>query len=247
MTSPGTLTNKIVAKAPNSSSNADHFERWSARNAAARRGRPCRSGRANVFTYRRGRLAVGPLLPPISAYLSCRIRIAKHRQPNHGFRFRVYGLASTLWVLAPIRDQSPTQRVKRHLAGVAIAPDDEKFLARCRIVPPRIIAGPTVVDVHAVHDRQIKRSTALDHPSAHDVHIVRMRLSHIPRREPVRIQEASTNSSAYRNLLVARQINDVRSSSNSGRTAAPRRTAALGQTATFCTAKAVDLFTIEPP
>jgi hypothetical protein len=26
LTSPGTLTNKIVAKAPNSPSNADHFE-----------------------------------------------------------------------------------------------------------------------------------------------------------------------------------------------------------------------------
>jgi hypothetical protein len=36
------------------------------------------------------------------------------------------------------------------------------------------------VDVHPVHDRQIKRSAALDHSSAHAAHIVRMRLSHIP-------------------------------------------------------------------
>ncbi len=62
-----------------------------------------------------------------------------------------------------------------------------------------------------------------------------------PRREPVRTQEASTNSSAYRKLLDPRQINDVRYCSDSGRTAALKRTAALGPQATLLRRKSFDI------
>jgi len=64
--------------------------------------------------------------------------------------------------------------IEERFAVIAVAPDDEEFLARRRIVSPRIIAYPAVADVHTVHDRQTKRPAALDHSPAHAAHIVRM-------------------------------------------------------------------------
>src|SRR5260370_126451 len=47
----------------------------------------------------------------------------------HALALGVDRLAAALRIIAPIRDQAPTQRVERYLAGLVIAADDQQVLA----------------------------------------------------------------------------------------------------------------------
>src|SRR5262245_11857251 len=99
------------------------------------------------------------------------IGIPKRREVAHSLIFGVDRLSTTCWVLAPIRDQAPAQRVERYLAGLVIAADDQQFLTRRSVPPGRIIVHATVAHVHAINDGITKRSAALDDPSTHGSHI----------------------------------------------------------------------------
>src|SRR5215475_10678321 len=100
------------------------------------------------------------------------VRISKRRQISHGLVFGVDRLSTTCWVLAPIRDQAPAQRVERYLAGLVIAADDQQFLTRRSVPPGRIIVHASVAHVHAIDAGITKRSAALDDPPTHGSHIV---------------------------------------------------------------------------
>src|SRR5262245_17696895 len=76
-------------------------------------------------------------------------------------------LSAASRVLAPIRDQTPAQRVERYLSGLVIAADDEQFLAGRAIPSRRIVVETTVAHVHAIDDGIAKRPAALDDPPTH--------------------------------------------------------------------------------
>src|SRR4029077_11250406 len=96
------------------------------------------------------------------------IRIAKRRQVTHGLALGIDGLAAALRVIAPVRNETPAQRVERDLSSLMIAPDDQQFLARCGVPARRVVMHPAVAHVHAVHDGVSQWSAALDDSSAHN-------------------------------------------------------------------------------
>ena len=53
------------------------------------------------------------------------VSIAECRQDLHCLAFSVDRLAASGRVLAPIGNESPMQRIERHIAGLVIAPNDE--------------------------------------------------------------------------------------------------------------------------
>jgi hypothetical protein len=140
------------------------------------KGEPSRIAIAN------GCLAFSPLIafhskkPSTGRIQRRRVSIAEHRQPRDSLRFRVYGFASAFGGRGPTRDQSPAQRVERHLPRIVVAPDDQEFLARCAVVTSRIIVELIVLNVQPANDRQLKRQAALDHSSPHITYIFRIRL-----------------------------------------------------------------------
>src|SRR6266404_3883331 len=93
-------------------------------------------------------------------------------QLPHALALGVDRLAAALRIIAPIRDQAPTQRVERYLAGLVIAADDQQVLAGRGVPARRIIVDAAVAHVHAIDDGIPKRSAALDDPPAHGLHIV---------------------------------------------------------------------------
>lgn len=80
------------------------------------------------------------------------VGVAERRQRPHGLGLGVDRLASALRVLGPIRDQPPAQSIKRDLAGIMIAPDDEQVLAWCPVPAGREIVDPAVPGVETFDD-----------------------------------------------------------------------------------------------
>jgi len=64
-------------------------------------------------------------------------------------------------------DQTPFDQVERALACFVVLPNDEKFLAWCRVVAWAEVAHAPIADLKAVDDGEAKRSGALDHTAAH--------------------------------------------------------------------------------
>src|SRR5262249_11820717 len=95
------------------------------------------------------------------------VGIAKRGQIPHALALGVDRLAAALGITAPIRDQAPTQRIERDLAGLVIAADDQQVLARRAVPPRRIVVHAAVAHVHAIDDGIPKRSAALDDPPTH--------------------------------------------------------------------------------
>src|SRR5262249_22040171 len=114
------------------------------------------------------------------------IGIAERGQIPHALALGVDRLSAAFRITAPIRDQSPTQRIERYLAGPVIAADDEQVLARRTVPPRRIVVHAAVAHVDAIDDGIAKRSAALDDPAAHGVgysyRSARLLARHMPTR-----------------------------------------------------------------
>jgi hypothetical protein len=82
-------------------------------------------------------------------------------------RLTATGPRAALRVLAPVRDQTPAQRVKRQLARVVVAPDHKQLLARRAVPARRVFVKAAVANVQAINDGKAKRRAALDDPFAH--------------------------------------------------------------------------------
>src|SRR5262249_35032092 len=95
------------------------------------------------------------------------IGIAERGQIPHALALGVDRLAAALRITAPIRNQTPPQRIERYLAGPVIAADDQQVLARRRVPPRRIVVHAAIDYVHAIDDGIAKRSAALDDPPTH--------------------------------------------------------------------------------
>jgi hypothetical protein len=95
------------------------------------------------------------------------VGIPERGQIPHGLTLGIDRLAAALRITAPIRNQAPTQRIERYLAGLVIAPDHQQVLARRGVPPWRIVVQPAVAHVHAIDDGIAKRSAALDDPPTH--------------------------------------------------------------------------------
>jgi hypothetical protein len=61
------------------------------------------------------------------------VGFVKSRQLPYRLALGVDRLAPTCWVLAPVGDQAPAQRVQRDLPGLMIAADDQQLLAGGRV------------------------------------------------------------------------------------------------------------------
>jgi AcrR family transcriptional regulator len=96
------------------------------------------------------------------------IGIAEHRQLVHRLTFGVDRFASAFRVLTPVGNETPTQRIERHLASLMIAPDHQQFLAWRAVPARRVVVNAAVADAHAFNNRKTYRGAALDDPSAHD-------------------------------------------------------------------------------
>jgi hypothetical protein len=57
------------------------------------------------------------------------VRLAEGGQIPHGLILRVDRLSAAVRIIAPIRNQTPAERIERDFAGFVIAADDEQFLA----------------------------------------------------------------------------------------------------------------------
>src|SRR5262249_28632376 len=95
------------------------------------------------------------------------VGVAKRGQIPHALALGVDRLSAALRITAPVRDQAPTQRIERYLAGLVIAADDQQVLARRAVLPRRIVVHAAVAHVHAIDDGIAKRTAALDDPPAH--------------------------------------------------------------------------------
>jgi hypothetical protein len=79
-----------------------------------------------------------------------RVRVAKCRQVPHGLAFGLDRFAAARWVIAPIRDQAPTQRVERHISGPVIAADDQQFLAGRGVLSRWIVVHAALAYLRAI-------------------------------------------------------------------------------------------------
>src|SRR5215813_5310075 len=95
------------------------------------------------------------------------IGIAERGQIPHALALGVDRLAAALRITAPIRNQTPPQRIERYLAGPVIAADDQQVLARRAVPPRRIVVHAAIAHVHAIDDGIAKRPAALDDPPTH--------------------------------------------------------------------------------
>src|SRR5262249_2581173 len=101
------------------------------------------------------------------------VGVAESRQVPHSLALRVDRLAPACWVLAPVGNKAPPQRVQRDLAGLMIATDDQQLLAGRSVPPWRIVVHAAIAHVHAIDDGIAKRPAALDDPPTHEgVYIV---------------------------------------------------------------------------
>lgn len=74
------------------------------------------------------------------------------RQGRYGFALGVDRLAATAWVLEPARDQTPTQWIKRDLAGGVIEADHKQLLARRSVPARRVVVDTALPRVHPLDD-----------------------------------------------------------------------------------------------
>ena len=80
------------------------------------------------------------------------IGVVEGRQITDGFALGVDRLAAAFWVLAPIGNETPTQRVERHDASFMIASDHQQILAGSCVPPWRIVVHAAVAYVHAIEN-----------------------------------------------------------------------------------------------
>jgi hypothetical protein len=64
--------------------------------------------------------------------------------------------ASTLWILAPMGDQSPLDQVERTLARLVVLPNDHQVLAWRSIVAGPDVAHATIADVEVFNNSEAK-------------------------------------------------------------------------------------------
>ena len=95
------------------------------------------------------------------------VGLAEGRQVARRLALGVDRFASALRIVAPVGDQSPTQRFERDLAIAVVSPDHQQLLAGRRIPSRRIIVHAAVAHVQAIDDGIAQRSAALNHSSAH--------------------------------------------------------------------------------
>jgi len=96
-----------------------------------------------------------------------RVGIPEQRQPRDGLSLGIDRLPTAPRIRAPARDQTPFEEIQRPLAGLMVLPDDEKLLARRRVVPPRHVREAAVRHVQTINDGQAKRPGGLNDTSAH--------------------------------------------------------------------------------
>src|SRR5439155_21306174 len=89
------------------------------------------------------------------------VGVPKARQRLRGLGLRVSGLAPTLRVSAPVRNQPPAQQIERALAGRVVLPDDEQLLAGRTVVAAGHVREPAVAHVVAIADREPQRTGGL--------------------------------------------------------------------------------------
>ena len=92
------------------------------------------------------------------------------RRAASGWRVGIYpvdGPASTLRVLAPIRDQAPLEQVERALARLVVLANDQKLLARRSVVARADVVRPPVGNSKTIDDSEAKRFGALDDAATH--------------------------------------------------------------------------------
>src|SRR5262249_14453336 len=99
--------------------------------------------------------------------VACTVRITKRRQVSHSLAFGVDRLTATCLVIAPVRDQAPTQRVERHISSLVIAADDQQFLAGRGVPPPWLVVHTAIPHVDAIDAGIAQRPAALDDPPSH--------------------------------------------------------------------------------
>src|SRR5262249_31767123 len=98
-------------------------------------------------------------------------------QGMHGLAFGIDRLAPAHRVLAPMGNETPAQRVERHLASLVIAPDYQQVLARRAVPSGRIIVHAGVTHGQGMGDGITEVSRGFDNSPAHDGYVV------IPRGE----------------------------------------------------------------
>ena len=87
--------------------------------------------------------------------------VAEHWELGDGLGLRVDGLAATLGVFAPVRDEAPLDQIEGALAGFVVLPNDQKLLARRRIVAGADVAHPAIADIEAVNDGEAAKGSKL--------------------------------------------------------------------------------------
>jgi hypothetical protein len=94
-----------------------------------------------------------------------RVGRAKGRQACNAFRPRVDRFASATGVLAPMRDQPPTQQIERALARFVVMTDDVKLLTRSNVV--RRGPYPAVGHRQAINESVAQGLRSLDDATTH--------------------------------------------------------------------------------
>ena len=84
-----------------------------------------------------------------------------------GLCLGVNGVASALFILAPVWDQAPLDQVERALARLVVRPNDQQLLAWRSIVAGPDVAHAAIADVEAFDIGEAKRTRALDDAAAH--------------------------------------------------------------------------------
>ena len=71
-------------------------------------------------------------------------------------------------ILTPMRNQAPPQKIERTLAGLVVLADDQQFLARRAVPPPRIVRQAAVAHVESIDECVTERPRGLNDPTTHE-------------------------------------------------------------------------------